>query len=409
MKKRSARTPVKIDLMKKGRPTLASTVMNATDKRRLPPRSGMTIDELKKNYNAIIQARALYYPVAFQFLRELGRGRQGIVFLGLRQGARGCITTHAIKVFDPEIYRGPEEYWTDMGRIAAQISRLQRVQSPNLVSRHSYEETYGIGYVQMEAIDGIDLRHLLSKDHLAMARKKSTPEEWARFSEKIFRIDGDRMCLQPGVVVYILRGLLRGVECLHEMNFLHSDIKPANIMIDRLGYVKVVDFGRAVIVGEKLTFLLGSPMYMAPETHRGEAGGMRSDFFGVGLVGLEMLRGERLTEADNVDEDELMELKMDLANRLPDLLPEHVLENDSLVSIMKRFLEPDPEKRYSSAKEAEVGGEGLREVDKKFAQAGIDTEYARELSDYLMKLVDDKTDRIEAQNDSTSAGRSDAI
>ena len=51
--------------------------------------AGMTRRQLIENYAAIIHAGALYYPVAYQFLRELGRGRQGIVFLGLRQGARG--------------------------------------------------------------------------------------------------------------------------------------------------------------------------------------------------------------------------------------------------------------------------------------------------------------------------------
>src|SRR5512136_1295824 len=111
--------------------------------------AGMTRHHLIDNYATIIGARAIYYPVAYQLTGELGRGRQGIVFLGLRQGARGCITQHAIKLFDPGIYRTPEEYWTDMGRLASQISRLQSLQSPNLVPRHSYDETYGIGYSLM--------------------------------------------------------------------------------------------------------------------------------------------------------------------------------------------------------------------------------------------------------------------
>ena len=51
-----------------------------------------------------------------------------------------------------------------MGRIAAQISRMQRIQSPNMVSRHSYEETYGIGYVEMEAVDGLDLARLMKSE-----------------------------------------------------------------------------------------------------------------------------------------------------------------------------------------------------------------------------------------------------
>lgn len=361
-----------------------------------PPRTAMTMEDLRSNYDSILRARALYYPVAYQFPRELGRGRQGRVFLALRQGARGCITEHAIKLFDPRLYRTPEEYWSDMGRIASQISRMQRIQSPNLVSRHNYEETYGIGYIEMEAIDGMDLRRFLRRDHLDMARKNCSAKDWTRFTRNIFRLEKDRLSVQPGIVVYILRGVLRGLECLNVLNFLHSDIKPGNIMIDRLGNVNVVDFGRAVIVGEKLTFLLGSPMYMSPETHRRESGGVESDLYSLGLVALEMLMGRRLIERDDVTEDDLLAAKMNLPDQLASLLPHHVLENKHLVSILRKFIEPDPTRRYRSAKEAEIGDEGLKVVDKQLVRAGLDTEYSRDLSDYLSMLVDPRTDRIEA-------------
>ena len=270
----------KIDLMSKPKIRSSdSTVLHLASPVESSPSADMTMEELKKSYETILKARAIFYPVTYQFPRELGRGQQGTVFMGLRQGTRGCITEHAIKIFDPHIYRTPEEYWTDMGRIASQISKLQRGQCPNLVSEHSYEETHGIGYVQMEAIDGIDLRLFLTKQHLEIARKNCTRNEWSNFSKTVFRFERDRMCLQPAIVVYLLRRILRGLERLHEMNYLHCDIKPANIMLNRLGHVKVIDFGRAAIAGEKQTFILGSPMYMAPEIHRREVCGIQSDFY----------------------------------------------------------------------------------------------------------------------------------
>ncbi|MBN2301241.1 MAG: protein kinase [Lentisphaerae bacterium] len=375
---------------------LAKTVVKRTDDRIvLSQNAGMTLNELKRSYETILKAQAIYYPVAFQFLRELGAGRQGKVFLGLRQGARGCITEHAIKLYDPSLYRSPEEYWTDMGRIASQISQLQRVQSPNLVTRHSYEETYGIGYIQMEAIDGMDLTRLMTMDHLQIARAKSTDKEWQTFTETLFFLRRNRAALRPGLVVYILRSILRGLETLHAANFLHYDIKPGNIMIDRLGYVKIVDFGRAVLAGEKLTFLLGSPLYMAPETHRREIASIQADFYSVGLVGIEMLRGRSLTKSHDIDEETLLRMKMKLPERLHRILPGYVQKNDYLVSILGRFIDPEPGNRHHTAKDAEAGDKGLRIVDKQFAQAGVETEYSRILSDYLAKLVDTKTSRIE--------------
>lgn len=364
--------------------------------------STMTLAQLQRNYQSIIDTRAIYYPVAYQFLRKLGQGRQGAVFLGLRQGARGCITEHAIKVFDPSIYRSPEEYWTDMGRIASQISQLQRLQSPNIVTRHTYEETYGIGYVQMEAVDGIDLRTFLSRKHLDLAMAQSTAGEMAEFSRLLFHLEGDRISVRPGLALYILRGVLRGLERLHAMNFLHSDVKPANIMFDRLGYVKLIDFGRAVTAGEELSFLLGSPLYMSVETHERRPSGPESDLFSVGLVALEMLRGRPLLADPNPGEAKLLEVKRSLATELPNLLPAEVRENSDIVSMVRKLLHANPAGRYANAKEADAGHEGLSRIDKRRVRAGQDTEYERVLSDYLSKLVDLRTDRIEIPAEHTA-------
>ncbi len=363
------------------------------DKKRVS--GGLTLEDLQETYQTIIKSKAIHYPVAYQFDRELGRGHQGTVFLSDRQGARGCITKHAIKLFDPGIYNNPEEYWTDMGRIASQISQLHGVQSPNLVMRHSYEETYGIGYVQMEAIDGMDIRSLLNKQNIDVFKESHSRRDWKRFSETVFDIQEDRVAFRPALVVYILRRVLRGLERMHSMNFLHCDIKPANIMIDRLGNVKLVDFGRAVIEGEKLTFLLGAPMYMAPETHLNKKVGTQSDLYSVGLLGLEMLRGEPLVNSDEMSEDELVALKLSLPKDLPSLLPASVKKYRNLVRTIKRLLQPYPEDRYESALEAEVGDDGLKVVDKQFSQGRSAIEYDLEISDYMTQLVDKKTDRIE--------------
>lgn len=346
----------------------------------------LTMDRLKENYRNLVEQQAIYYPVAYRFVRELGRGRQGIVFLGLRQGSRGCITRHAIKLFDPTIYRSPKEYWTDMGRIAAQTSILQTIRSPNLVARDVYEETDGIGYVQMEAIRGFDLRFMLSSRHLETVRQKSSPQEWSRFTDVIFRLGGPRPAIQPGVALYIMRQILRGLETLHELGFLHCDVKPSNIMIDRLGYVKLIDYGRAIRIGERPMFLLGSPVYMAPEIHRREEFIIQSDIYSVGIVGLEMLSGRPLIERGRPTEAELLQIKRSLPEQIPQMLPDDVRRNETLVALLRRFVECDPQKRFASAGEAESSS-GLRIVHRQLTQLGKDTEYGRELEAYLAKLL----------------------
>lgn len=342
--------------------------------------------DLYRNYKAIIRDRNIYYPVAYRLVRELGHGRQGRVFLGLRQGARGCVTRHAIKIFDPSIYTSAESYWTDMGRIANQVSELQTVQTPNLTSRDIYEEFNGIGYMQMQVVDGVDLSYLLSREHLDIVKARSTPEEWARFMDVIFRVEDNKIKIQTGIALYIMRQMLRGLETLHERGFVHSDIKPANIMIDRLGYVKLVDFGRAVKANEKMTILFGSPLFMAPETHRREPNVIESDIYSVGLVGLEMLRGEPLVNMAGMTEKDLLDFKMSLPDRLPEILPSYVLQNSQLVRMIRRFIEPEAQKRYHKADEAESGKQGLRIVHQQLTQLGKDAEYGRELQAYISKI-----------------------
>src|SRR6056297_2977462 len=254
------------------------------------------LERLIENYRHMVSSKSIYYPVAYRFGSELGRGQQGIVFKAYRHGARGCMTRHAIKLFDPAIYPSSRKYWTDMGRVAAQISFLQSFDSPNLIRRDIYEEFNGIGYVQMNIIEGIDVQQLIYGKHFKNVQELCSLEEWSDFTNSIFRFEDNRVRIQPGVAVYIVRSALRGLEVLHNAGFLHSDIKPSNLMADKLGLVKLVDYGRAVQVNEKVSFLLGTPLYMAPETHLKKRSVIQSDIYSLGLVLLEMLRGQPLTD-----------------------------------------------------------------------------------------------------------------
>ncbi|MDD2240943.1 MAG: serine/threonine-protein kinase [Kiritimatiellae bacterium] len=370
----------------------APAAMNASILRDLAPQStagaGVGSRQLGANYRAILAARAIYYPVAYRFPRELGRGRQGIVFLGLRHGARGCITRHAIKLFDPSIYSSAKKYWTDMGRIAAQTSKLQLVKNPALVIPEIYEESNGIGYLQMEVVNGISLRELLDGTHLEQVKARSTEAEWHHLTDVIFRHQNGRIMIQPGIALYIMRQVLRGLETLHEMGFVHADIKPANIMIDRLGYIKLIDYGRAMLLDEKMTLLLGTPAYMAPEIHAERVARLQSDLYSLGLVGLEMLRGERLFTAEKpLTENDLLHTKLKLVPKLFDMLPDHVRHNTPFLHLLERLLAPDPANRFASAEEAEIGPTGLAMLHKQLTLAGKDTEYGRELETYLSRIV----------------------
>jgi serine/threonine protein kinase len=364
-----------------------------------PPPSDADHMRLIDSYKSILQEGALRYPVAYHFIQELGKGRQGVVYLAVRQGARGCRTRHAVKIFDPSIYSSAERYWTDMGRIAGQVSRLQPTDHDNLITCDIYDECNGVGFVQMNAVDGIDLQYFLSSTHLAIARSQCSDDEWRHFMSVLFRLQSERMLFTPGIAVHILREVLSGLEHLHEAGFLHGDIKPSNIMVDRNGGVRSVDFGRAALIGERISIQLGSPLYMAPEIHRLEPGLPQSDMYSLGLVAVEMLGG-RLPLNPSLSQDaDLLEAKMQLPGKLDAWLPPYVVENDLLMFILKKMLHPDPRQRFRSARDASGSSRGLRGVQRQLAKMDIDAEYDTEIERYIIKLLDPATGHINPRMD----------
>jgi serine/threonine protein kinase len=372
-------------------PNLQTTVL---DEAPPPVPSDIDHQRLVENYRALIREQAIRYPVPYRLVRELGRGRQGIVFHAVRQGGRGCVTRHAVKLFDPAIYSSSERYWTDMGRISSQVSQLQPMHVDALVSPDTYDECNGVGYIQMAALDGVDLEYLLEGTHMAIARSQSSDTEWDHFMDVLFRTDGHAVRLQPGIALYILRRVLIGIQVIHEARFLHGDIKPSNIMIDRLGSVRLVDFGRAVVIGERISILLGSPFYMAPEVHRGEPAPIQSDLYSAGLVGIEMLGGQFPAAATGQSEADLLDFKFKLVARIEAMLPAYVRENKLLVRILKRLLDPDAARRFPSAALAEDSPEGMSAVHRQLSTLHLDAEYDRELARYLDKLASPSTGHI---------------
>lgn len=368
---------------------------SATQKSPLPAGArDPEFEDLIAQYRALLRTRAIPYPVAYQFVKELGHGRQGVVFLVTRHGARGCTTHHAIKLFDPGIYSSPAKYWTDMGRIARQISMLQPANTGNLVSGEFYEECNGIGYMLMHAIDGVDLHFLLEGKHLEIARERSTPEEWEHFTRVLFRITDNYVSLRPGAALNLLRSVLRGLAILHDHGFVHGDIKPTNIMIDIQGAVKLVDLGRATRIGEQVNILLGSPLFMAPEIHRREPGLVQSDIFSAGLVGLELLNNRKISVLGDQSENVLLDFKIALARRLEDFLPAEVLQNIEFTRVLRQFIEADAINRYASARDAESGEVSLVSARQWLPDEEREMEYEREWEAYLAKLVDPETGNL---------------
>jgi serine/threonine protein kinase len=91
----------------------------------------------------------------------------------------------------------------------------------------------------------------------------------------------------------------KGLLAFHRMEMLHQDLRPENIMIDRAGTVKIIDFGSTQVAGimeiatpVERNNLLGTTQYTASEYFLGESGSSRSDIFSLGVIGYRMLTGK---------------------------------------------------------------------------------------------------------------------
>src|SRR5207253_1735025 len=89
----------------------------------------------------------------------------------------------------------------------------------------------------------------------------------------------------------IVEQIAKGLRAFHRKEMLHQDVRPDNIMIDRTGTAKIIDFGSTKITGvaeiepsATHSDMLGTLQYTAPEYFQGESGTPRSDLFSLGVI-----------------------------------------------------------------------------------------------------------------------------
>ena len=153
----------------------------------------------------------------------------------------------------------------------------------------------------------------------------------------------------------IVEQIAKGLRAFHRLDMLHQDLRPQNIMIDRVGTVRIIDFGSVYVAGldemeldDSAAPLLGTLQYSAPEYFLGYPGSSRSDLFALGVMTYQMLTG-RLPYGTDVAKATTRAAQLRLKYRsvtscrqdLPVWLDE----------VLKKALQPDPNKRYAALSE----------------------------------------------------------
>lgn len=176
-----------------------------------------------------------------QVLREIGKGALARVYL-VSDGS----VVKAVKLFPPE-HRRHAERELDIGR---------GLSHPHINPVESGIEIAGFPGVLMPLVPGERLGR------------------WLRAAPA-------RMAFLDTV-----RGVLRGLQYLHEQGIVHGDVKPENILVERTGRPRLVDFDLSVRIaqGRPRPALAGTVAYLSPEQARGGAVSPASDLYAVGVI-----------------------------------------------------------------------------------------------------------------------------
>lgn len=274
----------------------------------------------------------------FNVLSKLGEGGMGVVYSGFDEELNRRV---AIKIL---LDTANDEATVRMRREAQAMARLSH---PNVVQVYEVGDWRGQLFVAMEFIEGVTLRAWLD----------SEPRAWRDVLE-----------------VFVQAG--RGLAAAHTVGLIHRDFKPDNVMVDKDGRARVLDFGiartdtvedpmlvsaarsasgtHAADSGAKTLTLtgtiMGTPRYMAPEQHLGRPTDARSDQFSLCVALYEALYdGKRPFEGND-----LIELSDSVAGGSASEPPKNSSVPKWVGKSVMRGLSTAPRARWPSMEELEV-------------------------------------------------------
>jgi serine/threonine-protein kinase len=256
-----------------------------------------------------------------------------VVYRAVVDGPKGFAREVVIK----RILRQFSDDPTFVNMLAREARLCGLLRHPNIVQVHEFSSVGSEYYLAMELVDGADLHTVLK----TAAKQGLMPA--------------------PGLVCHIISELAGALAYAHALTdeegqpfrIVHRDVSPSNVMLTRLGGVKLLDFGIAkaessILDEETRTGALkGKISYMSPEQAEGLPLDLRSDLFSLGVVFYELLTLERLFKGQS-DLETLRLVRQALVD--PPRRHRQGLDPDIEAVVMK-MLAADPRHRYASGEE----------------------------------------------------------
>jgi len=259
----------------------------------------------------------------YEIIEELGRGGMGNVY---RVVDKKINEEMALKLLHPVI--AAEE--KTIARFKNELKLARKITHKNVCRMYDLNEEKGTPYITMEYVAGEDLKSMI----------KMTGQ------------------LSAGRAISIAKQICEGLAEAHHLGVVHRDLKSRNIMIDKEGNARIMDFGIArSLKAEGITgdgIMVGTPEYMCPEQVKGEETDQRSDIYSLGIVLFEMVAGKIPFEGDT-------SLSIALKHKTeepPNPQDFNAQIPEGLSTVILKCLEKEKEKRYQNT------GEMFSDLDK---------------------------------------------